>query len=439
MIQNYRPISLLCNFAKVLETILHKRIYTSVKQSISPFQHGFMKKRSTTTNLMCFTQDVSEILDDNGQVDVIFTDFQKAFDQIDHFILLKKLRLMGFSNSMVQLFSSYLIGREQRVRYQNHLSKSSVPTSGVPQGSNLGPLLFLIFINDLPNLLLNRKLLFADDLKIYAKITSVDDCLQLQEDINILINWCLRNRLTLNILKCIVMSFTRKLKPIVFTYSMGTSKLKRTDIYKDLGVIYDMKLSFVNHIQDTVAKAFKTYGFIYRNCKEFTNIRSLSALYYSLVRSRLEYCACVWSPIYEIHIIHVESVQRKFLKFLSFIVDRTYPPRGTDHTLLLERFQFTSLKIRRISYGISFLWKLLNNRVDCTSLLQKINFLVPRTQHTRQVFTFYTHPCRTNILCKSPLHVICNNFNKIAWNCDIHHDAITKIRHCIVTYWDNGS
>ena len=183
------------------------------------------------------------------------------------------------------------------------------------------------------------------------------------------------------------MSFTRKLKPIVFTYAMGTSKLKRTDICKDLGVMYDMKLSFVNPIQDTVAKAFKTYGFIYRNCKEFTNIRSLSALYYSPVRSRLEYCACVWSPIYEIHITHVESVQRKFLNFWSYIVDGTYPPRGIDQALLLKRFQLKwSLKTRRISCGILFSWKLLNNRVYCSSLLGKINFLVPENSSCSSSF-----------------------------------------------------
>ena len=133
---------------------------------------------------MCFTQETSEILDCNGQVDVIFMDFQKASDRIDHFILLDKFSSMEFSNSMLQLFSSYLIGRVQYARYQNHL-----PICGVPQGSNLLPLLLLIFINDLPNVLTNNKVLYVDDLKIYARITCIEDCYSLQEGINKYIKW----------------------------------------------------------------------------------------------------------------------------------------------------------------------------------------------------------------------------------------------------------
>ena len=110
---------------------------------ISAFQHGFMEKKSTVSSLACITQNISEILDFQGQVDVIYTDIQRALDQIDHFSLLSKLRIIGFSNNLIALFESYLLGRRQFVEYGGYRSQSYIASSGVPQGSNLGPLLFL--------------------------------------------------------------------------------------------------------------------------------------------------------------------------------------------------------------------------------------------------------------------------------------------------------
>lgn len=179
-VENYRPISILCNFAKTFEAVLYDRIYNSVKCIISPEQHGFMHKRSTTTNLACFTQYVSQSIDKRGQVDVIYTDFQKAFDQIDHYVLIEKLSRIGFSSKLILLMRSYLFGRNQHVEYLNIKSRQFSPTSGVPQGSNLGPLLFLIFINDLTETISCEKLLFADDMKIFYTINSINDCISLQ-------------------------------------------------------------------------------------------------------------------------------------------------------------------------------------------------------------------------------------------------------------------
>mgnify|MGYP005980603449 CR=1 FL=1 len=122
-VKNYRPISLLCNFAKIFEGILYKHIYSAVKVYISPSQHGFMDKRSTITNLVCFTQFTSEAIDDRKQVDVVYLDFLKAFDQIDHYILLLKLKSFGFTDALLNLFKSYLLNRDQCVRYRCYTSK----------------------------------------------------------------------------------------------------------------------------------------------------------------------------------------------------------------------------------------------------------------------------------------------------------------------------
>ena len=152
-------------------------------------------------------------------------------------------------------------------------------------------------------------------------------------------------------------------------YYLGTSEISRVDSFQDLGILFDKHLltisTFVDHIKDVVAKAFRAYDFIYHNCRDFTNIQALSVLYFALVRSRLEYCACIWFPMYELHVKHLESVQRKYLQFPSFVVDETYTQRGLEYKLLLKRFKFTSLKTHEISCSISFLW---NNRIDYNGL-----------------------------------------------------------------------
>jgi hypothetical protein len=207
-IEHFRPISIICNFSKILESILYKRIYAGVKNYISPHQHGFVERRSTLTNLAYFSQYVSEAIDSKYQVDVLYTDFQKAFDQIDHFILFRKLELFGFDNSLIALFRSYLLDRRHYVTYQKFVSKSFTPTSGVPQGSNLGPLLFLLFIKYIVNVTC-EKLLFADDLKLFIRIESDSDFNLLQNNLDAVVEWSSRDRLSLNTAKCFVTSYSR--------------------------------------------------------------------------------------------------------------------------------------------------------------------------------------------------------------------------------------
>ena len=433
-IKNYRPISLLCNFAKIFETILYKHIYSRVSPFINSCQHGFVQKRSTVTNLGCFAQYVSEIIDNRGQVDSIYMDISKAFDQIDHFILLSKLKAYGFSDQLISFFREYLTKREQRVRYRNFYSSPIYPTSGVPQGSNLGPLLFLIFINDITVEVSCKALLFADDLKLFLEIKSEEDCMTLQNNIKHIAEYCKKNCLTLNKDKCYIVTYTKRHEPISFSYEVTGKSLVRKESIRDLGVIFDSRFMFVEHMYDIIAKAFKFYGFVYRNCNEFTSLRALNNLYFTMIRSRLEYACIIWYPLCNTHITHLETVQRKYLKFLCYRLDGFYPERGIDHLNLLNRFGFTSLEVRRIVAVVKFSYNLMHNKIDCPELLSKLLFIVPRS-NSRNRIIIYGQNYRTNVLRKSPVTLMTDACNKISKDCDLWADSLISIIKVVLRYF----
>ena len=209
-VNNYRPISILSNFAKVFELVIYRNILCNVRSHLSTHQHGFIPGRSTVTNLATLTQYLSEILDNRGQVDVIYTDFSSAFDSINHSILLQKLSAFGFTSSFLKLIASYLINRINFVFYNGFTSFSYVGSSGVPQGSNLGPLLFTLFINDLLASMKCKILAYADDIKLYASINSESDYINFQAQLNLFIDGCQFLQLRLNPDTCFDLTYTYK-------------------------------------------------------------------------------------------------------------------------------------------------------------------------------------------------------------------------------------
>lgn len=362
-IKNYRGISKLSVLPKLFEKIICDTLYPTLRPMLITQQHGFLDKRSIETNLCEYLDYITNAMDGNYQVDAIYTDYSKAFDKISHSILLKKIEHFGIHGDLLRWLTSYLRDRTQAVTVKGFTSTFVPITSGVPQGSHLGPLLFNVFINDVINCFSHSNiLLYADDTKIFTVIKSEIDSLKLQEDLDRLNSYCINNLLYLNVDKCSVITFTRKKDPIVFNYKIGNEMLKRVYEIKDLGVHLDSEIQLTSHIEKITAKAFRMLGFIFRQSKDFRNPNTLLLLYNAFVRSNLDYASIIWSPFYSVHINSVERIQKKFLNRLKY----------KFKSITFNNIE--SLQMRREKRDVMFLYKLLNNIVDSQYLVSKVSF-----------------------------------------------------------------
>lgn len=425
-ISNYRPIAILNNFCKIFEFCLHQPIMEHVRDSISSDQHGFMPGRSTTTNLFVITQFISDHLDKMSQVDVIYTDFSQAFDRLDHKLLLSKIRRFYLSNRLINLLESYLSNRRQFVENAGIKSKSFQVRSGVPQGSVLGPLLFNLFIDDITSIFSAECLIYADDMKLFSSVSSIEDCLRLQADLAKLQRWCVVNHLHLNVGKCNVVSFHRTKKPILFNYQINEEILSRPEVISDLGVIFDSDLSFNIHINSTVNRCYKTMGFIIRSGRGFST-ETLMKLFNAYIRSRLEYACPIWSPTYAVHVKELETILRKFLKFLSYLQDGVYPEIGFPQESLLHRFNLVTLEQRRHYHLIMFLHKTIGGHINCPAISRQLAFSVPRPGARHQTL-FYLPFARTRSQQSSPLHNMCRIYHSVQNQLDIMDTTAAGIK-----------
>lgn len=223
------------------------------------------------------------------------------------------------------------------------------------------------------------------------------------------------------------MSFTRNLSCVTFDYDIDGIKLERPATFRDLGIVFDPKLTFSSHIQTIAGEALRTLGFIIRNSRDFVSVNTLKILYCSFVRSKLEYASLVWCPNYNIHINTLENIQRRFLKLLYFRSHGVYPPVGYSHCDLLNEFAFLSLNARREYFSQIFLYKIIHNNLDCPPILTKLNLSVPR-ENSRQTRTFHLEVARTNLLQNSPLHFMCRIHNRICSNVDIFNTSLNNLK-----------
>lgn len=235
---NYRPISLTSLSCKLMEHAIYSHVVTFLEDNFffSNHQPGFRKSYSCETQLLCFTNDLFLALDGSSIVDCIFLDFAKAFDTVCHQLLLLKLSKLNLDTNIIKWIECFLSDRSQFVTANECNSPSSPVTSGVPQGSVLGPLLFLIYINDLPNNISSNIKLFADDCVIYREIKNPADHLTLQFDLDNVSSWCNTWLMNLNTSKCKIMRVSRRTCDISSDYLLNNSSLSKVTSYKYLGV-----------------------------------------------------------------------------------------------------------------------------------------------------------------------------------------------------------
>ena len=363
-ISNYKPISLTSLVAKIMERIIEDGLLLRTRHLLSDTQHGFVKDKSCTTNILTLSDNISTLLHNNIiGCDIIYFNFQKAFDTVRHDLILKKLKYrFNIDGTLLRFIKDYLKDRAQRVLLDNSFSDFKPVVSGVPQGSILGPLLFVLFIDDIslgldPNTHIN---LYADDTKIWRAMYSEYDCHMLQEDIKKLYIWCNINDMKFHPDKCKVLSINgnsvlnnllHMLPFSKYSYSIGNNIIDYTPDQKDLGVIINENFTWDDHQDMLLNKASQMLGLTKRTCHFVTSPNSKRTLYLTLVRSLFEHVSITWRPVTLTRIHLFERLQKNSMKwilneqFLSYADEETYTGKCKQLNILpmYRRFELNDL------------------------------------------------------------------------------------------------
>lgn len=394
---NYRPISLTCTCCRVMERIINTQLidHLLVHQLITPHQHGFLRKHSTCSNLLETVNDWCLALDNHLVTDAVYIDFQKAFDSVSHIKLFGKLESYNIKGDLLQWIGAFLSNRTQQVKIANSVSDVIEIVSGVPQGSVLGPTLFLLYINDLTDILSNFKScsvkLYADDVKLYSSFKISDFSVDLATVLDRVSEWASLWQLSIATNKCVshrILSSSSKHTTNNY-YKLNDFLLEWSDKTKDLGITMDSHLEFNQHIANIVHSAHTRANLILRSFVS-RDREVLVKAFVTYVRPILEYCAPVWSP-YRVGLIKkVEDVQRRFTKRLA----------GLQCTPYIERINLLhldSLQIRRIKLDLIMCYNIIHGNIciDCSRF-----FTVIKSSCTRgHNYKIYKRQCHLDV-CK---------------------------------------
>lgn len=250
--------------------------------------------------------------------------------------------------------------------------------SGVPQGSNLGPLLFTLFFNDVTlHFDEGCKLVYADDFKLFIEVRSVDDCLRLQNRLQLFVEWCNKNKLVISVVKCYVISFHRTQRPIMYDYNIDGAVLTRVTEVLDLGVQLDTKLAFDSQRSMVISKATQRLGFIFKIAKDFDDPHCLKALYCSLVRPILENASVVWCPHQVSWCLRIERVQKRFVRMALRNLPWRDPVNLPPYPERCQLLGIDTLQRRRKIQQALLIAKLINGEIDSPELRSMVNFRIP--------------------------------------------------------------
>ena len=368
-------------------------------------KHGFFKARSCLTNMLCFLEDVTKWLDEGSPVDIIYLDLKKAFDKVPHQRLLLKLKAHGIGNGMINWIEKWLIGRRQRVVVDGEVSNWKPVLSGVPQGSVLGPILFLIYINDLDDDITSKVLKFADDTKVFRKIKSDADRQHLQDDLNKLIEWSEKWQMLFNFGKCKCLHTGHGNEDAQHT--MGDTVLNTTSKEKDFGLTISADMKVSEQCGIAAAKGNQILGLIRRNIV-YKEKELIIPLYKTIVRPHLEYCIQAWRPYRKKDIDMLERVQRRATKMIPKL-------RNISYEMRLKECGLTTLETRRLRGDQIEVFKILNGYENID---RNIFFTVKEERRTRgHGVTLAKKQCRLDIRKFSFSQRTVNEWNRLSTDC----------------------
>ena len=383
---NYRPVSLTSVVCKILEKLIRKKWVEHLEKHeiLSERQYGFRKGKSCVTNLLCYYDRVAETMQErDGWVDSIYLDFKKAFDRVPHKRLIWKLEYIGgIQGHLLKWMQDFLKEREMRTILRGKYSSWREVTSGVPQGSVLPPIMFLVYISHINDNISTESYLnmFADDVKIQKTIKNEDSCRELQKDLRKLYDWSHKWQMEFNAEKCHVMKFGKSAKMPDWDYLLGSNTLQESNKEKDLGVIINNKLSPEDHINDKVRNTYNLLANM-RMAFAYIDEEMVKKIITSFIRPTLEYAAVVWNPHLKKHVKKIEKVQRAATIWAPSLRDLNYEER-------LNKFNLPTLEKRRKRGNMIMLYKCVEGKekIDSTE------YIIPKQSasrgHSKKLYKF---------------------------------------------------
>ena len=361
LFNNYRPISLLSVFSKILEKIMYDRLYDYLVtlKILYEYQFGFQKSKSTYMALISLTDRLIAALEKGDVCVGLFIDFRKAFDTVNHEILLDKLYFYGIRGVAHDWFRSYLSNRQQCVEYNNVTSNVLNMKCGVPKGSNLGPLLFLLYINDLAYVSSEFfSILFADDSNFFCTGSNLNEVITVvNRELYLVVEWLNCNKMSLNIEKTHFMIFKPKRKILdgnsdVLINGCKINEVKSTKFF---GVVIDCNLSWKQHIETVSSKISKNIGILSKARSVFrTDI--LQSLYYSFIYPYISYCIHVWGSTYKTYIDKIVILQKRVVRLIAGVNRRTHSKPYFDSFCILPVDKVYSYNIGLFMYKYHHGW-----------------------------------------------------------------------------------
>ena len=355
---NYRPVSLTSVPCKVMESLVRDAVldHVNINNLLSAEQHGFTSGRSCLTNLLVTLEEITKYLDEGLGVDVIYLDYSKAFDTVPHKRLISKLTAYGINGKVIKWIQEFLSNRRQQVGVRGELSSWAEVISGVPQGSVLGPILFVLYINNLPDIVTSTAKLFADDTKLYNQVTNnnSEGSDQIQEDLKKLEKWSDTWLLRFNASKCKCMHMGHDNPNRCYTLNGET--ITAVDEEKDLGVHLSSDCKPSLQCTKAAGKAMQSLRIIKRTFN-YIDKEGFAILYRAYIRPHLEYCVQAWCPYLQKDIKCLERVQRRATKLVSCLREKSYEER-------LEELNLYPLEVRRVRGDIIEVFKILNGLED---------------------------------------------------------------------------